>query len=135
MHTHGANGNGAHSDASLGEATKAVAEHASTIAKLELRLAALELGRKAKALGVGAGMLLGAAVLGLFMLGYGLATIAAALELALPTWLSLLIVTGILLAGAAVLAVVGLGAVRRGTPPVPEQAIEQARLTTRAVRN
>jgi len=43
--------------------TKNIADHALAIAKLELRLALLELKKKAGALGVGAGLLGGAAII------------------------------------------------------------------------
>jgi hypothetical protein len=43
--------------------------------------------------------------------------------------------TGGLLVGVAVLAVVGIRLVSKGTPPVPEQAIAEAKLTTEALRN
>jgi hypothetical protein len=119
----------------VGESAKLVADHASTIAKLELELAALELKRKVAALGVGIGLAVGGAIFGLFALGFTFATIAAALATAVDTWLALLIVTAMLLGLAGVLAVLGLGAIRRGTPPVPEQAIEEAKLTTEALRS
>jgi hypothetical protein len=34
-----------------------------------------------------------------------------------------------------VLALVGMGLIRKGTPPVPEQAVAEARLTTEALRS
>jgi hypothetical protein len=34
-----------------------------------------------------------------------------------------------------VVALIGLGAIKQGTPPVPEQALEEARLTTEALRS
>ena len=43
-------------NASLGDATKQVAEHASSLARLELELAQLELKRKLASLGVGIGL-------------------------------------------------------------------------------
>jgi hypothetical protein len=118
----------------VGPAAKEVAEHASTLARLELELAALELKRKIAALGIGIGLVAGAGVFLLFALGFGLAAGAAALTLVVSTWLALLIVFGALLLFALVLAFVGLGAVKRGAPPVPEQAVEEARLTTEALR-
>ena len=117
----------------VGAAAREVAEHASTIARLELELAQLELKRKIGALGTGIGMLVGAAVFGLFALGFLLATLAAGLDSFLPHWLSLLVVALVLLIIVSVLASIGLGAVRRGTPPVPKQAIEEPMLTTSAL--
>jgi uncharacterized membrane protein YqjE len=119
----------------LGTAAKQVAEHASALVRLELELASLELKRKLGALGVGVGLGVGAAVVALFMLGFGLATIAAALATFLATWLALLIVTVFLLLVAALLGFLAMRAVRRGTPPVPEQAIREAKLTTEALKD
>lgn len=120
---------------SMGAAAKRVTEHASALARLELELAQLELKRKAVALGLGAGLGLAAGIFALFALGFGLATAAAALALVLDTWLALLIVFGSLLVLVALLAVLALGRIRKGTPPVPEQAIEEARVTTETLRS
>ncbi len=119
----------------VGNAAKHVAEHASSLAKLELELATLELKTKLAALGKGAGLGVGAAVFGLFGVGFLLATVAAALGTFLPGWLALLIVTLVLLVVAGVLGMLALKAVRRGTPPVPEQAIDEARQTTSALKS
>src|SRR5215210_4324998 len=120
--------------AGVGTAAKQVAEHASALAKLELELAGLELKRKAGALGAGVGLGVGAALLGLYGLGFLLATAAAALAIVLDTWLALLIVAASLLALAAVLGLFALARIRRGTPPVPEQAIREAKLTSEALK-
>ncbi len=120
--------------AGIGSAAKQVAEQASALARLELELAALELKRKAAALGLGIGMGLGAAVFGLMALGFMFATVAAALATFLPTWLSLLVVTVFLLLVAAVLGMVALRSVRKGVPPVPKQAIEEAKRTQAALK-
>jgi uncharacterized membrane protein YqjE len=119
----------------VGAAVKQVAEHASSVMRLELELAALELKRKVAALGVGIGLAVGAAIFLLFMLGFAFATVAAALATALSTWLALLITTGILLVLAGVLGVLGLSRIRKGTPPVPEHAIREAKLTTEALKS
>jgi hypothetical protein len=118
----------------VGAAAKQVAEHASAIARLELQLAAAELKRKGVALGVGIGLGAGAALFGLFALGFAFATAAAALAIVLPTWLALLIVTGVLLGLAGLLGALALGRLTKGTPPVPEQAIREAKLTTEAIK-
>jgi membrane-bound ClpP family serine protease len=118
----------------VGPAAKQVAEHASTLARLELELATLELKRKVTALGVGIGLVVGAGLLLLFAFGFGLAAAAAALALALPTWGALLIVFGALALLGLILIFVGLRSIRKGTPPVPEQAVTEARLTTEALK-
>jgi uncharacterized membrane protein YqjE len=118
----------------VGAAAKEVADHASAIAKLELELAGLELKRKVGSLGTGIGMGVGAALFAVFGLGFLFATIAAGLATFLPTWLAILIVTLLLFALAAVLGILARGAIRKGTPPVPEQAIREAKLTSDALK-
>ena len=118
----------------LGASAKGVAEHASTLVRLELELAALEVKRKVTALGIGIGLALGAAVLLVFALGFGLATIAAGIATALPWWASLLIVTGGILLVVGILGLLAMRSIKKGTPPVPEQAITEAKLTKEAQR-
>ena len=77
----------------VGGAAKQVAEHASSIAKLELELATYELKKKLAFFGIGIAFAVGAAVLALYMLGFALAAVAAALATFLDTWLALLIVS------------------------------------------
>lgn len=124
-----------HSSPALGTAVKEVAERASAIVRLELELATIELRRKARALGLGIGFAAGAAIVLLFMVGFAFATIAAAIATALPTWAALLIVTGLLLVTAGALGALAVGRFKKGTPPVPEQAITEARLTTEALKS
>ena len=119
----------------LGAAAKLVSERASSLVRLELQLAAAELKQKVVALGLGIALLVGAAVVGLFALGFGLATGAAALATTVSTWLALLIVTGALVVLAGLLGAIGVGRLRKGTPPIPVQAIEEARLTTEVLKN
>jgi hypothetical protein len=121
-------------EAGLGPAAKDVVDHASALARLEIRLALLELKQKLASLGLGAGLAAGAGILALYALGFGLATAAAGLATAMSTWLALLIVTAFLAVVAGTLGLLGLGAIRKGVPPVPEQAIEEARRTSEAVR-
>jgi uncharacterized membrane protein YqjE len=119
----------------VGAAAKQVAEHASTLAKLELELAGLELKQKAGALGAGLGLGVGAAVVTLYAVGFLFATVAAALAIVLDTWLALLIVTVGLILIAALLGLLARGLIKRGTPPVPELAIREAKLTSEALKS
>ena len=128
MHTQGTERKG------MGPAVKEVAEHASALARLEMELASLELKSKVAALGIGVGLGLGAGVFLLFALGFGLAAGAAALALVLPTWAALLIVFGVLLLITLVLGLLAVRAIKKGTPPVPEQAVAEAKLTTEAIK-
>ena len=119
----------------VGAAVKDVAEHASSIVRLELELAALELKRKVVSLGLGIGFAAGAAVMLVFMAGFVYAAIGAALALVMPTWAALLVVAGILLLKVAVLGLLAVNRIKKGTPPVPEQAIREAKLTTEALKS
>jgi hypothetical protein len=119
----------------FGVAAKQVAEHASSLARLELELAALELKRKVTAIGIGIGLGIGAAIFMLFALGFAFGTLAAGLATAVATWLALLITTGILLLFGALCGVLALGRIKKGTPPLPEQAIREAKLTTEALKS
>lgn len=118
----------------VGAAAKQVAEHASTLARLELELAGLELKQKAGAFGAGVGLGIGAALVALYALGFLFATAAVALAIVLDAWLALLIVSVVLLALAALLGLLARGQLRRATPPVPEQAIREAKLTSEALK-
>lgn len=118
----------------VGSAAKQVAEHASALARLEMELAQLELKQKVASIGLGAGLMIGAALFALFALGFGLAAAAAGIATTLPTWAALLIVFGALIFLTAILALVGVDRLKAGTPPVPEQAIEEAKLTQDAIR-
>jgi len=119
----------------VGAAVKEVAERTSSIVRLELELAALELKRKVVSLGVGIGLGIGAAVMLVFMVAFVYAAIGAALALVMPTWAALLVVAGILLLQAALFGLLALHRIKKGTPPVPEQAIQEAKLTTEALKS
>ena len=120
--------------AGLGAAVKDVTEHASTWFRLERELAIVELRKKITSFGIGLVLAIGAAFVALYALGFLFATIAAALATFMPTWLALLVVTLFLLVTAGVLGAVGVSRIKRGTPPVPEQAIREAKLTTSALK-
>lgn len=119
----------------LSGATKRVADHARSLVRLELQLAAAEVKKKLSALGSGIGLSAGAALLVLYALGFGLAAAAAGLATTLPVWASLLIVCGGLVLVAAILGLIGYKLIQKGSNPVPEQAIAEAQLTTEALRN
>jgi Putative Actinobacterial Holin-X, holin superfamily III len=102
----------------LSDAAKAVAEHATSLARLELELAGTEVKQKLKRTALGVGLVVGAATVG---------------------WIALLLALAIVFGGAfglaGILGLAGLAALKRGTPPVPEQAIEEARRTAEALRS
>jgi hypothetical protein len=119
----------------LSGATKRVADHARSLVRLELQLAAAEVKKRLAALGLGIALMAAAAVFALTAVAFGLAAATAGIATALPVWLSLLVMFGGLLLLAMILGGVGAALLKKGAKPVPEQAIEEARLTTEAIRN
>jgi membrane protein implicated in regulation of membrane protease activity len=100
----------------------------------EVELLKAELFAKFKALGIGAGLLAGAGVVLLFMVGVLLTSAVLALSLVLPGWLAALIVAAFLLIVAGILALVGYRILKRGIPPVPTESIESLQKDYRAIR-
>jgi hypothetical protein len=119
----------------LGATAKQVAEHASALARLELELAQLELKQKVTALGIGVVLAGAAAVVGLYAIGWLFATITAGLATAMDLWLALLIVTVVLFLVVALLGLLAVSRFKKGSPPVPRQAIEEAKQTTEALKS
>jgi hypothetical protein len=111
-------------------AAKELVERARSIVRLEIELALLEVKTKLVRIAVGIGFGVGAALVALFALGFLAAGGAAALALVIPVWAALLSVGGLLLALTLLLVALAIRSLRAGTPPVPEEAIEEARLTT-----
>ena len=89
--------------------TRSVKQRAQSLVQLNLELAKLESKKKATALGVAAGLALLAAVLVVYAIGFAFASAAAGISEALPLWLSLLIVAGVI---ALLAAIAGFLAVR-----------------------
>jgi uncharacterized membrane protein YqjE len=118
----------------VGTSAKQVAEHASTLAKLELELAGLELKQKAGVFGTGVGLGIGAAAVALYAVGFLFATAAVALAIVVDPWLAVLLVTVALFGLAAILGLLARARIRRATPPVPELAIREAKLTSEALK-
>jgi uncharacterized membrane protein YqjE len=110
-------------------AARSTVQRVSNIVRLERELAALELKKKLQRLGIGAGLLGLAAFIALIGIAFLLVTITALIALALPWWAALLIMTVVLFLIAAGLGYLGLQNLKKGSPPVPVQAIEEAQRT------
>ena len=108
---------------------KAVTRRTRTLAQLNLELAKLEGKQKATALGIASGLAFGAVALVLYGIGFSFAALAAGLSESLPVWASLLIVAGIIVLTAAILALLARSFAQEASPPKPEQAIEEAKRT------
>jgi hypothetical protein len=86
----------------------------------ELALLKAEMIAKAKAAGIGAGLLVGALVFLYFAFGVLLTAAVLAFALIVPAWLAALIVAGILIVIALIAALVGWLNLKKGIPPVPD---------------
>jgi hypothetical protein len=114
-------------DRPVGELVTQLSEQTSALVRKELELARVEMTRKGKAAGIGAGMFGGAGLFGMLALGALTACLILALAEAMDGWLAALIVTVAYAAVAGVLALMGKGKVEEATPPVPEQARDSVR--------
>ena len=110
-------------------------EHARRVVQLELELAALELKQKMASLGVGVGLLIACALFAFFALGFVLAGAAAGLATVMPVWGALLVVAALLVLLAGALALIGVNRIKKASPPVPELALLEAKLTSEALKN
>jgi uncharacterized membrane protein YqjE len=110
-------------DPTLGALVHDMTQQMSTLVRDEMRLAQAEMTQKGKAAGLGIGLFGGAGVVALYGVGTLIATVILVLALAVPAWVSALIVTVVLFAVAGVLALVGKKSVAQATPAKPEQAI------------
>jgi hypothetical protein len=113
--------------------TRAVNRRLRSLVELNVELAKLEGKQKATALGLAAGFGAGAAALVFYAIGFGFAAAAAGLNEALPLWLSLLIVMGLLLIAAAVLALLAKRSAGKLSPPLPSASIEEAERTLKTL--
>jgi uncharacterized membrane protein YqjE len=112
---------------SVGELVQALTQQTSALVRHEMRLAQVELQEKGKRVGMGAGMFGGAGLVALYGVGALIAAAIIGLGTLLEPWLAAVIVGVVLLAVAGVLALTGKKQVDRGTPPLPEQAIESTK--------
>jgi hypothetical protein len=119
----------------LAARTRAVNRRLKALVELNVELAKLEGKQKATALGMAAGFGVGAAALVFYAIGFGFAAAAAGLTEAVPLWASLLIVMGVLLIIAVVLALLGKWAAGKASPPLPSAAIVEAQRTLKTLED
>ena len=93
-----------------------------------------EIADKVKHAGVGIGLLAGAAVVALFLLGTLIAAGVLGLATVLPAWAAALIVAGALLLVMGALLLAGILNVRKGMPPTPENTIESIKDDVRVIK-
>jgi uncharacterized membrane protein YqjE len=119
---------------STGELVKQLSEQVSTLVKDELKLASLEMTRKGKQAGMGAGMLGASGLIALYGVGCLIACAIIAISLKLQPWLAALIVGAALLAVAGVVGLAGRGRLRKATPPMPTDAAESVKADVEVIK-
>jgi hypothetical protein len=100
----------------------------------ELKLAQLEMTRKGKQAGSGAGLIGGGAMVALYGMGCLVACVVLALSGVVSAWAAALILGAVLLAVAATMALLGKGRLQKATPPVPEQAVGSIKTDVEEIR-
>lgn len=119
---------------STGELVSQLSEQMSRLIRDEMQLARLEMARKGKQAGIGAGLLGGSGLIALYGVGCLLACAIIAISGVLAAWLAALIVGAALLLVSGIAALIGRGRLRRATPPVPEEAVGSVRADVEEIR-
>ena len=117
----------------VGEIVRAISDDVKELVRDEVQLAKAELVPVAKAGGIGAGLLAGAAFFGVsavFIFYFCVAYVLV--RLGLPAWAAFLIVSAALVVIAAVLGAIGYTQVKK--VKAPERAIQQAKETVDAIK-
>jgi Putative Actinobacterial Holin-X, holin superfamily III len=124
--------NGRQADKSLGEIVQEVSEKASLLVRQEIDLAKAEVGEKVSSLGKGAGIAAAAGTFlffAVFIFFIGLSFFLNDLLDFESVWLGFLIVFALLVILGAIAGFVAYRFFKKGAPPTPDLAIEEAKLT------
>ena len=120
----------------LGEIVNDVTSKAQLLVREEIELAKAEVTAKVSKLAKGAGFFAGAGILAVFGLIYFFHFLAIGIAdwTGLKVWVGYAIVTALIFVIAGILGFLGLRSVKKGSPPVPELAIEEAKKTQAALK-
>jgi len=126
-------GNGNTADKSLGDVVNDVSTKASLLVREEIELAKTEIAEKAKSLGKGVAVAVVAGIMVVFALIYFFEALAwffnDLLDVGTKLWIGFIIVFGLLFICAAIAGFIGVRWIKRGAPPTPDLAIEEAKRT------
>jgi uncharacterized membrane protein YqjE len=123
-----------HQEPSTGELVKRLSEQVSVLVRDELKLAQLEMTRKGKQAGIGAGMLGGSGLIALYGVACLLACAILGLSRVLEPWLAALIVGAALLLVSGVAALLGKARLKKAAPLVPAQATGSVKADVNEIR-
>jgi nitrate/nitrite transporter NarK len=111
----------------VGDLVQRASQQLSELVRDEMRLAQAEMTEKGKRFGKGGGLFGGAGLIGVLTLQALVATVIAALSLAMDIWVAALIVTGVLAAITALMAALGKKQISRASPPTPERTMDSVK--------
>ena len=100
----------------------------------EIELVKVEVTTKLKELGKGSGLLAGAAIVALFMIGVLLTSAVLALSLVMPGWAAALVVAAFLLVVAVILGLIGYRILKKSMPLYPVDSIDSLQKDLRAIQ-
>ena len=119
---------------STGALVKQLSEQVTVLIRDELKLAQLEMTRKGKQAGIGAGLLGGSGLVALYGVGCLIACAVIAISGVVAAWLAALVVGAALLVVAAVAALMGRGRLQKTVPPVPEEAVSSVKADVEEIK-
>ncbi|MEU8030801.1 phage holin family protein [Streptomyces sp. NPDC049099] len=111
----------------VGELVQRASQQLTQLVRGEMRLVQAEMKEKGRRYSKGGGLFGGAGLVGFLMLQALVATVIAALAVVLPVWAAALIVTAVLGAIAAVMALTGKKEVAQAAPPAPKESMENVK--------
>jgi uncharacterized membrane protein YqjE len=126
--------NGNTAEKPLGDLVNDVSTKASLLIKEEVELAKAEISEKVTTLAKGSGVAIAGGIFATFALIYFFVALAWFFNDLLGVvntqpWVGFLIVFAILIVLAAVAGLVGYRWIKKGAPPTPDMAIEEAKIT------
>ncbi|AXB42030.1 phage holin family protein [Amycolatopsis albispora] len=121
-------------DRSVSQLVGDASEQLSRLVRDEMRLATAELQRKGKRMGTGAGLAGAAGFIAVLAVVTLVAAAVLGLAVVLPGWAAALIVAGALLVVAGIAGLAGRAQLKRGTPPVPEEAMSSVRTDVKVLK-
>jgi uncharacterized BrkB/YihY/UPF0761 family membrane protein len=119
---------------SLGDVVGDVSTKASLLVREEIELAKAEISEKVTTLAKGSGVAIAAGIFAVFALIYFFEALAWFFNdlfdvINSSPWIGFLIVFGILIVLAGIAGLIGIRLIKRGAPPTPNMAIEEAKRT------
>ena len=125
--------NGQTAEKPLGDLVNDVSTKASLLVREEIELAKAEISEKVTTLAKGSGVAIAAGVFATFAMIYFWVAVALFINdlfnVRQAFWFGFIVVFGILMILTAIAGFIGYRWIKKGAPPTPDMAIEEAKLT------